>query len=462
MMEFSENKNQSALSKFEKMLKSNKILFFDSEEFENIIIHYLDYGKINLAKKAIALSLNQHPSSIRLKIIKVEILLLDDKVKEAEKLLQYLETIEPTYAEIYIQKAVIFSKKNKHRESIKQLQIALKYTNDLADVHHLLGMEHLFIEDFLRAKKHFKVCLDMDNEDYSALYNVIYCYEINEEYTEAISFLNNFIDNNPYNEFAWHQLGMFYNKVKQYNQAVRAFDYAILIDDAFSGAYFEKAKVLETLKEYQLAIDNFHKTLELEDPSAVVFVQIANCYNHLNNTNKAVEYFLKAVDEDPLLDYAWLALTELLLQKKEIEKARSYIKKAVEINENNIDINNRYAEISMKLGFYEEAIDAFENSISLGEKNPTVVLMLCDVLHFIGEYQLAIDYLQLLKKEESTSVEILFRLSGLFFLIKKNKEAFLYLENALKLNFNELHIFKTLFPNIYKTAEVTKLIKKFK
>ena len=41
-----------SLAKFESMLKTNKVLFFDSEEFEEIILHYLDMGKANLAKKA--------------------------------------------------------------------------------------------------------------------------------------------------------------------------------------------------------------------------------------------------------------------------------------------------------------------------------------------------------------------------------------------------------------------------
>ena len=44
-----------SLSKFESMLKTNKVLFFDSEEFEEIILHYLDMGKSALAKKALKL-----------------------------------------------------------------------------------------------------------------------------------------------------------------------------------------------------------------------------------------------------------------------------------------------------------------------------------------------------------------------------------------------------------------------
>ncbi|MFK7004127.1 hypothetical protein V3467_09730, partial [Flavobacterium covae] len=52
-----------SLSKFESMLKTNKILFFDSEEFEDIILHYMDIGKPILAKKALKLGLEQHPKS---------------------------------------------------------------------------------------------------------------------------------------------------------------------------------------------------------------------------------------------------------------------------------------------------------------------------------------------------------------------------------------------------------------
>ena len=462
MMEFSDNKNKLALSKFERMLKSNKIVFFDSEEFEDIIFYYLDSGKINLAKKAIELSLNQHPSSVRLKVVKVELLLLEDKIKEAKKLLQYLETIEPTYDEIYIQKAVILSKENKHNESIEQLKIALKYTDDLVDVHHLLGMENLFIENFSQAKKHFKICLNLDNEDFSILYNVIYCYEINEEYNKAITFLNKFIDNNPYNEFAWHQLGMLYKKINKLNLAIRSFDYAILIDDNFSGAYFEKGKALEKNKEYKLAIDNYIICLELEDPSAVVFMQIANCYNNLNNYKIAAKYFLRAINEDPLLDYAWLELAKIHIKQNELQKALFYISKALEINDEDLEFLNTYIKINLKLSFYEEAIESFKKIINLEKDTLVTFLALSDVLHFIGEYKDAIDILHKAEKKYNNFSEILYRLSGLYFLVNNKNESFFYLENALKLNVEKLEIFEKLFQNILETDEFNNILKKFK
>ena len=127
-----------SLSKFESMLKTNKVLFFDSEEFEDIILHYLDSGKINLAKKALKLGLEQHPKSTGLKLVQVEILVFDDKLDMAERLLNELYAIEPTNEEIYIQQANIHSKRDQHDKAVELLNIALKYTDDYADVYSLI------------------------------------------------------------------------------------------------------------------------------------------------------------------------------------------------------------------------------------------------------------------------------------------------------------------------------------
>ena len=102
-----EEENSLSLSKFESMLKTNKVFFFDSEEFEDIILHYMDTGRLNLAKKALKLGLEQHPKSTGLKLVQVEMLVYEDKLDIAEKLLNELYAIEPTNEEIYIQKANI-------------------------------------------------------------------------------------------------------------------------------------------------------------------------------------------------------------------------------------------------------------------------------------------------------------------------------------------------------------------
>jgi tetratricopeptide (TPR) repeat protein len=232
------------------MLKTNKVFFFDSEEFEDIILHYLDIGKASLAKKALKLALEQHPRSTGLKLVQIEMLIYDDKLELAEKLLNELYAIEPTNEEIYIQKANIYSKRDQHELAIAELEIALKFTDDNADVYNLMGMEYLFLDNLELAKENFIKCLEEDIEDQSALYNVVYCFEFLDQHVEAIDYLNSYIDKNPYSEIAWHQEGRLSYIIKDYENALRCFDYATLIDDFFVGAHMEKGKALEKLKRY--------------------------------------------------------------------------------------------------------------------------------------------------------------------------------------------------------------------
>ena len=70
----------------------------------------MDTGRLNLAKKSAKLGLEQHPKSTGLKLVQVEMLVYEDKLDIAEKLLNRLYAIEPTNEEIYIQKANIHSK----------------------------------------------------------------------------------------------------------------------------------------------------------------------------------------------------------------------------------------------------------------------------------------------------------------------------------------------------------------
>jgi uncharacterized protein HemY len=52
---------------------------------------------------------------------------------------------------------------------------------------------------------------------------------------------------NPYSEIVWHQLGRLHYSVKEYENAIRAFEYATLIDDEFM--FYGKGKSLRALKK---------------------------------------------------------------------------------------------------------------------------------------------------------------------------------------------------------------------
>jgi tetratricopeptide (TPR) repeat protein len=450
-----------SLSKFESMLKTNKVFFFDSEEFEEIILHYLDMGKANLAKKALKLGLEQHPKSTGLKLVQVEMLVYDDKLEIAEKMLNELYAIEPTNEEIFIQKANIYSKRDNHVKAVELLQEALKYTEDLADVYNLIGMEYLFMDNLEKAKENFKSCLEVDIEDQSALYNVVYCYEFLDQNAEAIEYLKTYIDRNPYSEIAWHQQGRLYYGLKDYVNAVRAFEYATYIDEEFMGAFMENGKALERLKRYEEAIENYQRTIDLDDPTSYALLRIGKCHEKLGNKAEALKYFNKTVHEDPLLDKGWIAITDFYVRQKNFQKALFYVNKALAIDDQNRAYWKRFATINKAMNFYEEAELGFRKAVEFGDDHLDTWLFWVDILQFLGEFDSAIMTSLQATELFPEEYQIEYRLAGFYFMLNDTEKGTFHLSNALRLNFNNHTLLEELFPTVWTVKKVQSLINKY-
>ena len=456
--EFDNNKSLS-LTRFEKMLKTNRILFFDSNEFENIISYYLENGKINFAKKAIKLGLEQHPDSSNLALFEIEILIFENKLDNAEKLLEALILSEPSNEEVYIQKANIYSKKKLHQKAILCLNKILDFNPDNAEVYSLIGIEYLFMEDFENAKFNFIKCLNYDDSDYSALYNIVYCFEILEQNNKAIEYLNTYLNTNPYCEVAWHQLGKQYLFFKNYAKAISAFDFAIISDEYFIGAYIEKGRALEKINKYNEAIENYKLIIALKDESSYPLLRMGICYNKISNYKKAIQNLNDCVQVDPQLNKAWYLLAEIYYKNQKYDSAILSIKKALEINSEKEDYWKLYAKINIGLKLYEEADIGFQKVIELGEADESIWLAKVDTLIKLGEYNYAIDILEKCYELFEDKSIILYRFSGIYFLQNKIEDGIVQLKKAISINKKNKYIFKELFRVISKYKYLEKILK---
>ena len=78
------------LQKYEKMLESKDSVFFDVEEYEQIIDFYLDEFQYEKAKKAAEMASVQHPTSVEIKYKIIHVYLEQGMGKPA---LEVLRTI---------------------------------------------------------------------------------------------------------------------------------------------------------------------------------------------------------------------------------------------------------------------------------------------------------------------------------------------------------------------------------
>lgn len=434
------------IAKFESMLKTDDVYFFDAEDFEDIIHHYLNNGKVALAKKAIKIGLQQHPDSIELKLLNVEVLVFENNLDLAEQLLDKLQLLDSNNEEIYIQRANIYSKKDNHEAAINLLNEALDLSDNGFDIHSLLGMEHLFLDDFKLAKENFMKCVSFDQQDYSSLYNVIYCFEFLEDFDGAIYYLNDYLDQNPYSEVAWHQLGKQYFEKELYPEALTAYDFAIISDDTFIGAYFEKGKVLEKLGRYEDAIENYETTIKIEDPTSHAYLRIGKCYEKLENHDMAKFYYYQTVHEDPLLDKGWLAITNFYFKQKNHEKALYYVNKALNIDGENPLYWKKCAKINTALKNYDQADYAYKQAVELGNYELDTWLKWADATHWNKNFDSAVQILVQGRQFYPENARLQYKMAGFQLLSGDKINARITLIDALKNDIDKLFLFEEEFP----------------
>jgi len=433
------------------MLKTNKVLFFDGIEFENIILHYIDLGKFNLAKKALAIGMDQHPKNIELMLLKTEILLFEGAYKDAEELLVEIEILSPENEEIYVQRASIYSKKKKHSLAIALLYKALSVTENTSEINNLIGNEYLFIGNFKKAKECYIKCLNENQEDYQSLYNLLYCYEKLKQNNEAIIFLRKFIDSDPYNEIAWHQLGKLYAKSNDFNKAMSAFDFSIISNEVYSSAYIEKGKLLEKVGRNVDAIKNYEISAKINSPNAFISHRIGLCHLKLGNSSLAMKFFEESIQLEPNHEKSWIDLITLLQKNNELIKSQLYVKKSLEVNGDSIQLWKKSAEINFKIKFFQDVCIACKNIDSLGNHSLKTWKFWLDSLIYLKIWDSAHEIGLKATKSFPNNSSLLLRIAGCKIRLGKKKEGHDLLKDTVKRNNITNRIrkkIKTFFPEL--------------
>ncbi len=364
---FFENKLSALTVRFEKMISDGAMLYYDVDDLDDLLEHYMAVHKLELAQHVVNTARAQYPNNQQLAIKEAELLSLTERFVEALDLLNSIAILENSNPDFHIVKASILGQCTRHDEAICSLQQALNCASDEHDMIFMnLAIEYPNVQNYPEAIKYLVKALDADPNNEDALYEMAYCYELSKNHKESIITFNRIIDKAPYNEHAWFNLGVSYQALNLFEKALVAFDYVIIIDENFHAAFFNKANVLVQLEKFREAIDLYKKALAFEILDSLIYFYIGDCYDNLEEHRNALTYFEKAVKKDETMAEAWLgASSSLDILGREIE-ALEYAKKAISSDPENGDYWCYYGGLQSKYDLPNEAEISFETAIEKG------------------------------------------------------------------------------------------------
>ena len=130
---FEEESLYQAISRFEDMMKSNTICYFDVCEFEIIIDYYLDQHNIKHAEEAVYTAMGQHPGSSEIKFRLAQLYIQSGKPAKGLQLLRGIENLESSNSDFYLLKGTAFNLLGKKEEATRAFDSAIRYTTEGKD-----------------------------------------------------------------------------------------------------------------------------------------------------------------------------------------------------------------------------------------------------------------------------------------------------------------------------------------
>ncbi|MDX8575447.1 tetratricopeptide repeat protein [Elizabethkingia sp. HX WYD] len=450
MEEFFENE---AVKRFEEMLDNNEEVFFDTEEYEDIISYYLEIGDYQYAEAAIKYAQKLYPDSVNIKVRKLEFLLEKEDNVKAKALMKELEGIAEDNLEYIICCAKYYSNMGNPRKAIVLCEKALEKEEDEDFIHNFIADEYKNLDDPFSALKHYKLALNFEPNDEYALESIMLCYSEMSRSEEALTFINGYLDNYPFSETAWYEYGIFHFNKKNYQEAIKGFDYLLAINPNSMAVYTNKAACYEALQEWEKAIETYTDSQEYEFTKSYSFYKIGQCYQKMGQLIPALNALQKSLHEDPQFHPSMIAISDIYEELGNLNEAAHFALEASRLNENNLDIQKKLAFLYISLGKLEEALICLKKMVETEPGRFYNWYAYTEVLMLVGDYDKAEEKL-LIALERHKRAELYYQLSNCYFNLKRDTEARATLDQALRLDPTLMKDMQMKYP--YIDAEIEK------
>jgi tetratricopeptide (TPR) repeat protein len=404
-------------------------------------------------------ALKLHPNSLELKIKKFEVLLELENYTQAKELMQELQEASMESTDFLVCCAKYYSNLGNPRRAVTFCERALELEEEENFLHNFIADEYVNLEDPFNALKHYKLALKFDQQDEYSLENVMFCYNQLSRSDEAIEFLNGYLNEFAFSETAWYEYGQFYFNRKNYEEAIRGFDYLLAINPQSVGVYANKAACYEAMGEWPKAIAVYEEMLELEYTKSFTFYKIGLCYKENKQLVLALSAFQKSLRDDPQFYLSMMEQSFIYEEMGAKTEALHFAKEAVSLNENNIDYVKRLAYLYIESGKIEESLPYVKKLIDFEPSRFYNYYAYSEVLMLIGEYEESIKVLLEATKTHNRA-ELYYQLSNCYFQLNNPKEGRKTLSKALDLDPNLLEDMQQKYPYIKDEAEKVKAKKK--
>lgn len=421
------------LRQYHNFKTGKKFDFIEEESFERIIDYYDENDNLAWALEAANFAVEQYPYSSSLFIKKADILIASQNYTEALFILEKVEVLDSNDINLYILKTDAFLALDNQEKAAALLEEAIVVFDGAERTELLFELADVYddYEDFDKVFSCLKMILEGDPTNEEALYKICFWTDYTGRNEESIQLHQHIIDEFPYTQLAWFNLGAAYQGLKLYEKATDAYQYAIAIDEKFDYAYRNLGDAYLRLRKYREAVEVLQKVLELAMPEAVIYEAIGYCFEKLKNTAQARFHYRKAVHLNSTDSHLYYKIAITYMHESYWESAVKNLNMAMSINKSQPDYHLALAQCFLKLDRIKDAVIHFTNFIKARPRNVKGWKELIRCLYEAEYYEEALEQVYNAQKNTGDKPVFDFYKAAVLFALGKSKEGLLFLEQGM-------------------------------
>lgn len=455
---------KALLQQFDNLKSGLSNSFIEEDGFERIIDHFEEKEQYAPALEAAELATAQYPYSSSLLLIKANLLIILRKYHEALDILEQAELLDRNDTTLYILKTDVYLALDKQEKAAELLEEAIENFGGEEKVDLLFELADVYddYENFEKVFDCFAEILKLDPNSEEALYKICFWTDFTGRNEESIKLHQRIIEDHPFNELAWFNLGAAYQGIKLHEKAIDAYNYAVAIDEKFDYAYRNMGDAYIRLRKFKDAIESLEKVLELSRPEAVIYEAIGHCYDKLANYPQARFHYKKASHLNAEDSQMYYKIACTYMNEGAWQSAIKQLQLAARMHRMQPEYNLALGQCYMQLNNIDEAITYFGNVVRVRPKNMNGWLELLRCLLSAGLFEEGTEYADFALEQTDRKPIFLFYKSMFLFAEGKFKEAALNLENGMTANPKLIKKFIELNPSILQHPQVVEIIARYK
>ena len=225
-------------------------------------------------------------------------------------------------------------------------------------------------------------------------------FGLQQRYDEALNAYNQALLLDPKLALAHHEKGNILYKQRHFKESLAAHNAAIRYGPKNAHFHHRRGDALYMGKKYADALAAYQMATMLNDHLAVAYVGMAKIYCHLQQYNKALDVCEKALRIDPHLALAHCGKGHALKKSthgppRPHQEALSAYKRALELDPQLAEAYNGRGDIYHHQGHHTKALDAYDRALELDGYLVSAHIGRGKVLHHFQNYFAALDACEL-------------------------------------------------------------------